>query len=68
MEGREDVFSIDSKPVRVCQNVRTNRCTMWRDDFEKAPAWGYCASQGMHYYGYKLHAICGISGVIHSFS
>lgn len=21
----------------------------------------------MYYYGYKLHAICGLSGVIHSF-
>lgn len=21
----------------------------------------------MYYYGYKLHAICGISGVIHSY-
>ena len=67
MDGREDMFSIDSKPVKVCQNARAKRCTMRRDDFEREPAWGYCASQGMHYYGYKLHAICGISGVIHSF-
>ena len=67
IDGREDVFSIDSKPVKVCQNARARRCVMGRDDFERAPAWGYCASQGMHYYGYKLHAICGISGVMHSF-
>ena len=67
MDGREDVFSIDSKPVKVCQNARAKRCVMGRDDFERAPAWGYCASEGMRYYGYKLHAICGISGVIHSF-
>lgn len=67
MDGREDVFSIDSKPVKVCQNARANRCAMGRDDFEKAPAWGYCALQGMYYYGYKLHAICEISGVIHSY-
>jgi len=31
------------------------------------PQWGYYASQGLYYYGYKLHAICGISGVIHSY-
>ena len=67
MDGREDVFSIDSKPVKVCQNARANRCSMGKDDFERAPAWGYCASQGVHYYGYKLHAVCGISGVIHSY-
>jgi hypothetical protein len=40
---------------------------MGKKDFEKAPLIGYCASQGMYYYGYKLHAICGLSGVIHSF-
>ncbi len=67
MDGKEYVFSIDSKPVKVCQNARANRCTMGRGNYELAPQWGYCASQGIHYYGYKLHAICGISGVIHSY-
>lgn len=67
MDGKEDVFSIDSKPVKVCQNARAGRCAMGKDDWERAPQWGYCASQGIHYYGYKLHAVCGISGVIHSF-
>ena len=67
MDGAEDVFSIDSKPVKVCQNARAARCAMGRETPEVAPAWGYCASQKMHYYGYKLHAVCGISGVIHSY-
>lgn len=67
MDGGEDVFSIDSKPVKVCQNARAARCAMGREIPELAPAWGYCASQNMHYYGYKLHAVCGISGVIHSY-
>ena len=67
IDGGENVFSIDSKPVKVCQNARASRCAFGRDGFERAPAWGYCASQGMHYYGYKLHALCGISGVIHSY-
>ncbi|MBR1804417.1 MAG: IS982 family transposase, partial [Muribaculaceae bacterium] len=31
------------------------------------PDFGYCASQSMYYYGYKLHAVCGLSGVIHSY-
>ena len=34
---------------------------------EKAPDFGYCAAQSMYYYGYKLHAVCGVSGVIHSY-
>ncbi|MBQ4377166.1 MAG: IS982 family transposase [Bacteroidales bacterium] len=67
IDGGEDVFCIDSKPVKVCQNSRAKRCTIGRDDIEHAPAWGYCASQGMFYYGYKLHAVSGIRGVIHSY-
>lgn len=67
MDGSEDVFSIDSKPVKVCQNARAARCAMGRDTPELAPAWRYCASQNMHYYRYKFHAVCGISGVIHSY-
>lgn len=67
MDGREDVFSIDSKPVKVCQNSKGKRCTMGRNDSAKASAWGYCASQNVYYYGYKHHAICGISGIIHSY-
>lgn len=67
MDGREFVFSIDSKPVKVCQNARAKRCSMGKTDIDHAPAWGYCASQNMHYYGYKLHALCGTTGVIHSY-
>lgn len=67
IDGAEDVFCIDSKPVKVCQNARARRCAMGRDNINAAPDWGYCASQGLHYYGYKLHAVCGIRGVIHSY-
>jgi hypothetical protein len=38
-----------------------------KTDYRKAPSKGFCASQNRYYYGYKLHAVCGISGVIHSF-
>ena len=34
---------------------------------DATPDWGYCAAQGLHYYGYKLHAVCGIKGEIHSY-
>ena len=40
---------------------------MGKNNYDKAPNYGYCASQGKHYYGYKLHSLCGLSGVIHSF-
>ncbi len=54
IDGNEDVFCIDSKPVKVCQNARAKRCAMGRDNIGAAPDWGYCASQGLYYYGYLL--------------
>ncbi len=67
MDGGEDCFCIDSMPVAVCRMARAGRCTMGRKDTGKAPSYGYCAAQGTHFYGYKLHAVCGLNGVIHSF-
>lgn len=68
VDGGEEYFCIDSKPIEVCRAVRGKRCTMGRTgDFAQAPDFGYCASQGIYYFGYKLHALCGLSGVIHSY-
>ena len=67
IDGSEQYFCIDSKPIEVCRLARGKRCKMGRTDYEKAPSFGYCASQKTYYYGYKLHAVCGLSGVIHSF-
>ena len=67
IDGGENFFCVDSKPVEVCRTARGKRCKMGKDDFSKAPNFGYCASQGAYYYGYKLHALCGLSGVIHSY-
>ena len=68
IDGGEDYFCIDSKPIEVCRMARGKRCKMGRtgDPF-KAPDFGYCASQGNYFYGYKLHVLCGLSGVIHSY-
>ena len=67
IDGTEDVFCIDSKPVKVCQSSRAKRCATGKDNPDATPDWGYCAAQGLHYYGYKLHAVCDIKGVIHSY-
>lgn len=68
MDGGEDLFFVDSKPIEVCRVARGKRCRMGRTgDFSKAPDFGYCASQNTYYFGYKLHALCGLSGVIHSY-
>ena len=68
MDGGEDFFLVDSKPVEVCRLARGKRCKMGQTgDFSKAPDFGYCASQNTYYFGYKLHAVCGLSGVVHSY-
>jgi hypothetical protein len=63
----EDTYCVDSKPVEICRLARAKRNQVGKTDFEKAPSIGYCASQERYYFGYKLHILCGIRGVIHSF-
>jgi len=63
----EDTYCVDSKPVEVCKLTREKRNQMGKTDYDKAPSKGYCASQDRYYFGYKLHILCGIRGVIHSF-
>ena len=39
-----------------------SNCKMGRNgDFSQAPDFGFCASQNIYYFGYKLHALCGLS-------
>jgi hypothetical protein len=54
-------------PIEVCRLVRTPRCTLGKHEGSSAPAMGYCAAQDTYYYGYKFHAVYGLSGVIHSY-
>ena len=66
IDGGENTFCIDSKPVAVCRMARSKRCKIGTE-YSTAPDVGYCASQNTYYYGYKLHAVCGLSGVVHSY-
>jgi hypothetical protein len=63
----ENVFTIDSMPVEVCKISRSKRCKLGKESFEKAPDKGFCASQQMYYYGYKIHCVCSYNGLIHSY-
>ena len=66
MDNGEDLFFVDSKPIEVCRVARGKRCKMGRtDNFLQAPDFGFYASLNIYYFGYKLHAPCGLSGVIH---
>lgn len=67
IDASVNVFSVDSKPIEVCRISRSGRNKIGKRDYERAPSKGFCASQNRYYYGYKLHTVCGIKGVIHSF-
>ena len=57
------MFCVDSKPVPVCRFARAKRCKLGKNDYATAPSFGYCASQNCYFFGYKLHALCGINGM-----
>ena len=58
-----DYYIVDSMPLEVCKLSRSVRSRICKEDYLSAPDKGYCASQKMNYYGYKLHAVCTIDGV-----
>jgi len=62
----EKFFIIDSMPVEVCKLSRSNTSKICKDAEYCSPNRGFCASQQMHFYGYKLHAVCSINGVFQS--
>lgn len=62
----EEVFVVDSMPLEVCKLSRSGRSKICKEAFYSSPKKGYCAAQKMHYYGYKLHAVCSIGGVVES--
>ena len=48
MDGGEDFFLVDSKPIEVCRPARGKRCKMGQTgDFSRAPDFGYCVT-GYH--------------------
>ncbi len=67
LKGFENYFIVDSMPLEVCKMARSSRSKICKDLDYVFPNKGFCASQNLHFYGYKLHAICTISRVFQSF-
>ena len=63
----EDYFIVDSMPLEICKPSRSQRVKICKEDFLTAPDKGFCASQKMHFFGYKLHAVCSLNGVFQSY-
>ena len=62
----ENYFIIDSMPLKICERARGRRSKICKEQENALPNWGFCATQDTSYYGYKLHAVCSISGVFQS--
>lgn len=62
----ENCFIVDSMPLEVCKLSRSGRSKICKETEYAWPNKGYCASQKLHYYGYKLHAICTVKGIFQS--
>ena len=62
----EHCYIVDSMPLEVCKLSRSSRSKICKEQGYSLPEKGYCASQSIHYYGYKLHAVCSAQGVIES--
>lgn len=63
----ESCYIVDSMPLEVTKLSRSGRSTICKESYYTAPNKGFCASQNMTYYGYKIHAVCSINGVFKSF-
>jgi len=63
----EKYFVVDSMPLEVCKLSRSSRSKVCKEVDYAIPNKGFCASQNLHFYGYKLHAVCSINGVFQSF-
>lgn len=63
----ESYFVVDSMPLEVCKISRSARSKICKDVDYAMPNKGFCASQNLHFYGYKLHAVCSVGGVFQSF-
>jgi hypothetical protein len=49
----ESIYSIDSFPIPVCDNIRIPRARIYQDERYR----GYCASKKRYFYGVKLHLL-----------
>ena len=62
----ERYFVVDSMPLEVCKISRSSRSKICKEADYAIPNKGFCASQNLHFYGYKLHAVCSINGIFQS--
>lgn len=52
------LYVVDSMPLEVCKLSRAKRNKSCQGNEDTDPDYGYCAAQGVRYFGFKLHAVC----------
>jgi hypothetical protein len=62
----EQYYIVDSMPLEICKISREKRAKVCKQVLETSPDKGFCASQNMYFYGYKLHGVCSVNGIFHS--
>ncbi len=69
MDGGEEQFFVDSKPIEVCRVARgkTLQDGACRQFLASSRLRLLVLRRTRIIFGYKLHALCGLSGVIHSY-
>ncbi|NOX38634.1 MAG: IS982 family transposase, partial [Calditrichaeota bacterium] len=60
-------FLIDSMPLPIVRFSRAKRARICREDYQSAPSFGYCAAHNQPYFGYKLHGVATVNGVMTHF-
>jgi len=63
----EQYYIVDSMPLEACKLSRGGRSRICKEEIFSSPNFGYCASQKMSFYGYKIHAVCSVQGVFKSY-
>lgn len=63
----EDAYIVDSMPVPICNIARAARTRICSEFMESSPDKGYSAITKSYFFGYKLHMVTSVRGVVHSF-
>ena len=67
LTNTENYFIADSMPLETCNLSRSSRTSICKEDYQTSPYKAYCASLKLHFYSYKIHAVCSARGVFSDF-
>lgn len=64
----ERYYLVDSMPVPICKYVRSKRCRFFLGEVDKDMMFGVCESKEEKIYGFKLHLLITVEGIIVNFT